>query len=479
MLLHEQPSKTTGRPASTRSGRIASARRWVGRRPVLAIFLLALAARVTFAIISALVVDGYLIPDENQYVAVARLASDGELDHSVWNGYGPSLYKATGAFTVPLTILFWLLAPWRILGQLFAAVLGAGTAALTTRMGLEILPRRWALTAGILVALLPSQVLWSSVVLRESAVWFCLAGIATITILARKAEGARRIGMLLAVAAVLLLALGFLRGQTFVAAAWMFPLAMVLHRETRRRALVGGALVLALFVPVVAETGIGGISLVERVVPALGTVRAHLSMNADSSFRPATTIPAQSAAGPDLTPDRPRDPNRPRGSGGGDPGELPVETTTTVPLPAVLEPSSGSTRHVIESTTGTTYVVQETVGANLRAIPAGLVATLFRPWPWDRPTGASLVLALLENLLWYVLYAVAALGVWHAARSRSLPAFPLLAIVSIVLVAAVTQGNVGTAFRHRGQLLWALALLVAFGGHAIERARGRRAAALD
>lgn len=30
-------------------------------------------------------------------------------------------------------------------------------------------------------------------------------------------------------------------------------------------------------------------------------------------------------------------------------------------------------------------------------------------------------------------------------------------------IAALTQGNVGTAFRHRGQILWALAILAVVG----------------
>jgi hypothetical protein len=59
---------------------------------------------------------------------------------------------------------------------------------------------------------------------------------------------------------------------------------------------------------------------------------------------------------------------------------------------------------------------------------------------------------------------LAALGAWFGRRRRDVVAFPLIATGVVIAAAAVSQGNLGTAFRHRGQVLWALAVLAAIGG---------------
>ena len=50
-------------------------------------------------------------------------------------------------------------------------------------------------------------------------------------------------------------------------------------------------------------------------------------------------------------------------------------------------------------------------------------------------------------------------------------AFPVLASMGSLLVYASVEGNLGTAFRHRGELVWGVALLAALGAQTIS---GRR-----
>jgi hypothetical protein len=78
----------------------------------------------------------------------------------------------------------------------------------------------------------------------------------------------------------------------------------------------------------------------------------------------------------------------------------------------------------------------------------------------------SLSLARVENLEWYVLYALCAIGILVSIRRRAARLalqFPMLLLAMMIVTAAVTQGNLGTAFRHREQTLWALALGAAAG----------------
>jgi hypothetical protein len=76
------------------------------------------------------------------------------------------------------------------------------------------------------------------------------------------------------------------------------------------------------------------------------------------------------------------------------------------------------------------------------------------------------LLARIENLEWYVLYALAITGIVASVRrraARTALAFPLFVMGMLIGIAALTQGNLGTAFRHRDQMLWALALCAAAG----------------
>ena len=108
----------------------------------------------------------------------------------------------------------------------------------------------------------------------------------------------------------------------------------------------------------------------------------------------------------------------------------------------------------------------EPLDANISRVPQGLIDVTLRPFPWESTSGIALLLARVENVVWYLLYALAALGAVVAVRrptARNALLFPAFVTGLLVAVAAVTQGNLGTAFRHRNQILWALALGGAYG----------------
>jgi hypothetical protein len=80
----------------------------------------------------------------------------------------------------------------------------------------------------------------------------------------------------------------------------------------------------------------------------------------------------------------------------------------------------------------------------------------------------------VENLGWLVLYVLAAMGLWVRRRERHLLAFPVVFGAGFVVMSAMFEGNVGTAFRHRGQIAWALALLATCGLQAVLARRAER-----
>ena len=72
--------------------------------------------------------------------------------------------------------------------------------------------------------------------------------------------------------------------------------------------------------------------------------------------------------------------------------------------------------------------------------------------------------ARANAIIWYPLLLLALIGLLGLRpRHLRVMAFPLLAGGAILLSYALIEGNLGTAFRHRGEFEWVVALLAGFG----------------
>lgn len=417
------------------------------RSPYAAVALLAGVTRLVFVLISFTMHQPWLIPDEGQYLGLAASVADGSGAEAWVPGYGQALYDTTRVFMVPLAFMFDVVGETRVVGQLWAAAFGVATAVAAAIVANRLAGRRAAFVAGALVAVLPSQILWSSVVLRESLVWF---GLAIIAIgLANSYDESRS-----DVAAVALLfggslALGFLRVQTMLAAAWAIVLVVLLVRRQGHGMRLALAFSVAMLVPLMAGVGLGGYELARDALPNLGAKRTLLSDDAESAFTATTVLrePGSDESDEPSVPadgrDQPDEDDDPDGSQGDRKG-----AEESVPDDALIDAGDG-----------TQYLVEESLSANLRAIPRGAVATTLRPFPWESSTSTALRIAGLENVAWYALYCLALAGAWWSRRKMEVLAFPVVCAGAILALAFVTQGNLGTAFRHRGQIFWVIAVL--------------------
>ena len=106
-------------------------------------------------------------------------------------------------------------------------------------------------------------------------------------------------------------------------------------------------------------------------------------------------------------------------------------------------------------------------------LPCGLRAVVLRPYPWEHSGSLGLNLARLETFAWYPLVALALYGLTRSWSVRRTLAFPALASVGSVIVYASVEGNLGTAFRHRAEAVWGVALLAALGAQTISDRRRR------
>ncbi|MBA3513484.1 MAG: glycosyltransferase family 39 protein [Pyrinomonadaceae bacterium] len=115
-----------------------------------------------------------------------------------------------------------------------------------------------------------------------------------------------------------------------------------------------------------------------------------------------------------------------------------------------------------ESGFGKDVDVSTTAGA-LSAIPLGLLYLLFAPFPWQL-VSLRQSLTLPEMIFWWASVPMLVLGLWFSIRYRLRMISPILSFTLMLSLAySVFQGNVGTAYRQRAQLLVFYFIFVAVG----------------
>jgi len=118
--------------------------------------------------------------------------------------------------------------------------------------------------------------------------------------------------------------------------------------------------------------------------------------------------------------------------------------------------------------------VSTTSGA-LSTVPLGLTYLLLAPFPWQL---ASLrqVITLPEMVVWWASIPLLVLGAWFTIKHRLREIAPILIFTSLLtLTYSIVQGNVGTAYRQRAQLLIFYFLFVAVGFVLVKERREARA----
>jgi hypothetical protein len=118
--------------------------------------------------------------------------------------------------------------------------------------------------------------------------------------------------------------------------------------------------------------------------------------------------------------------------------------------------------------------VQTTEGA-LTVIPIGLLYLMFAPFPWDFATLRQTI-TLPEMIVWWLVFPLLVLGLWYTIKHRLRQVSPIIIFTTMLTLAySLFQGNVGTAYRQRSQLLVFYFIFVAVGGIILkERAEDRR-----
>jgi 4-amino-4-deoxy-L-arabinose transferase-like glycosyltransferase len=111
----------------------------------------------------------------------------------------------------------------------------------------------------------------------------------------------------------------------------------------------------------------------------------------------------------------------------------------------------------------------------LSVIPMGIVYLLFAPFPWQFTTLRQSI-TLPEMIVWWFSFPLLVLGLWYSLRHRLREVSPIVMFTTMLTLAySLFQGNVGTAYRQRSQLLVFYFIFVAVGAIILkERAEDKR-----
>ncbi|MDQ3964088.1 MAG: hypothetical protein M3277_09305 [Actinomycetota bacterium] len=440
----------------------------------MSVFLCALITRCVLVAVSGLF-ESFALDDSTYHQITSDMAS-GDISH--WDDYTYSLFWSTATFSVPVTGLYELFGSDLWIGQLYVALLGALTAVVVTAIALEFLDRRWAIASGVAVALLPSQVFWSSQLMKDASVWLALAVLSLLIAVAGRASG-RRLAACWAGIALCLVGLAFLREHTLVVAAWAVVVAAFAGLPAFRIARVIPAVLLAVAIPwLVAGVGPGGWSLVTNA-GALPLLRYQMAQDANTAI--VDTTPRGTEAELDVLVTEQR--------------EISEEIATLEAALQQASPRTGSDRKTLAQQRKRLEALREEHAAllaeqqeiqsppaiteegsldpSIKHLPRGLSVMLLEPLPLPFSGSTPLRLARLESLLWYPLLILAGIGLWRAKAHLRVLLFPLVAGAGILLLYALSEGNIGTAHRHRGELVWVVALLAGYGASRIFRGQAR------
>jgi 4-amino-4-deoxy-L-arabinose transferase-like glycosyltransferase len=106
--------------------------------------------------------------------------------------------------------------------------------------------------------------------------------------------------------------------------------------------------------------------------------------------------------------------------------------------------------------------VSTTQGA-LAAIPIGVFYLMFAPLPWQFTSVRSMI-TLPEMIVWWSCFPLLILGLWFTIKHRLRRVSPILLFTTLLTLGySIFQGNVGTAYRQRAQLLVFYFIFVAVG----------------
>ena len=361
----------------------------LNRHPLLSVFLLSLAVRLLVAGITVIFLEGSLFLDDRTYLQLAKAHNLEGASHA-----DSLLWSHNRGFLVPIAFMLDALGSLPLAAQLVPAVAGSVTAVAVTVLLRRHTSATVALGGGVFAALFPSQVLWSSLILKDALIWMSLS--LTAVVLAWWSERETVRGFATGAIAITVIAsyLSILRLHTLVVCCVAIAVAAGWRRGHLRIQFIAATAALLLILPWIAGAGLAGLDLIRLGASGLEQQRQAAATGGASAFGDAVTIEAL---------------------------------------------------------------------RDILYLPTGLRIMLIDPLPIHLGHSTGVLLAFVENIVWYPLLALAIYGVPVVRQRNPELTFTLLILLGLATMWALVEGNFGTAYRHRGEFVWATIVFAGIG----------------
>ena len=388
--------------------------------PTSFVLIAAFAIRFSVAVTIAVTSDGTLFPDDDGYLTMAGRFASGDTEN--WDEFGTwGLWNNNAGFLLPIGILFRLFGFHPLLGQTLSVLAGAITAAAVTALVHRHTSATAALCAGLSVAVFPSQILWSSLVLKDSFSWMALTLLAVILGWWAQKTSILNYAIGFLALSCLMFFLVHLRSHTFTTVCIAAIITLVSTAKSQRTAKVVAVMLLLAVLPLTVNAGIFSRTTF-AATGHLGGIRSNMAAHA----RTAIGAPSQ------------------------------VEEAREIARPEEAREIARLEEAIATSTPSAV--------ADLLYLPTGLRVMLLDPLPNHLDKSSNMKYAFAEHLLWYPLLLLGLIGM--VVRRKSLTpeiVFTLLVTGGLTTMWALVEGNFGTAYRHRGELVWGVAVLAGIG----------------
>ena len=383
--------------------------------PLLFVFVVAISIRLVVAIAVAVFHNGSYFPDDSGYLDMAGEWARSETED--WTVGMDGLWTGNASFLVPVGVFFYLFGSYPILGQVLSVVAGSVVATGAVALVRPHVSRGASVLTGCIIAILPSQILWSSLILKDAFSWMSLVLIGLTLRWWNKQRNTVGWAKGFFLLACLTFYLAHLRVHTLITACIAIAISIALTVPRQRLARLGAVLILVAVMPISAGAGLFGVYGLPLGGGGLASKRASLAAHANTAV---------------------------------------VEWEMALADTAERPPA----QHVIKDTISA-------FPADLLYLPKGLRVILIDPLPNHLKRSPNLKYPFAELLLWYPMLVLGLFGGWAIVKQRNAAAgelvYALFVIGGLAIMWGMVEGNFGTAYRHRGELVWGIAVLDGIG----------------
>lgn len=407
----------------------------VFRKVLYSIFVIGVFARISLLFLLGNSPSS-LAPDEGAYAELSEWVSEGR-DVTFFPSHGNGLYERTRTFILVASFFpkFGIdgLFSVRITSILFSVMTMFGILIFTLRRYNSLKENRnpqfaTVIFVYILICLLPSSILWSSLGLRESASHFFLF-ISSILLIEFTTSNSKPYRYIIIYLLCVICAYGVRAQSVWVLLAAQLIAVIISNISNLKKLLVFFTIFLA-FIGGIAWTSSTSYLYKNTVIvqkPSESGIEAErnpLISNLSESIWSPVKIVAEL--------DERRDTN-----------QMFANSSLTPPACNTIE--------------------DEFLWCTLKIYPYQLFAFLLRPIPLFDVGSTLQLLAGIENIFWLILYVrflklMIGKGVFRRYRELEFSSL-LIFLVFFSTFASLYFGNLGTGFRHKSTLLWALGVL--------------------